>query len=299
MSRSPATGALGLILPTFPQERDGLPAAAELAQVCRNAESAGAGALWACDHLFWHRPALETMGALALAATATDRAAIGSCVLQLPLRGAPAVAKEAAGLQHLSGGRLVLGVGSGMHVGEYEAAGAAFAGRGRRLDEGIDTLKRIWSTDGAARYAQLPAPSPIPVWVGGSSEASLRRAAVRGDGWIPLFLSPDEYTAALARLDKEADRAGRDPGEVARAIVVFASVGHDGTDRGLQWVSSLYGLPARAFARHLVAGGARRCSAVIARYLEAGAHHVAVFLTTDHPSDQFAELAGELQGRWL
>ncbi len=221
----------------------------------------------------------------------------GTCILQLPLRHAPSVAKEAAALDHLSGGRLVLGVGVGTHPGEFAAAGVAFGARGRLLDDGIDTLHRAWAQSAGARYAQLPAPGPIPVWVGGSSEAALRRAACRGDGWIPLFVPAAEYRAALGRLDKEAERAGRDPGAVARATVVFVSVGSAGADeRGLAWMSSLYGLPARSFQRHLVTGSARSCASALARFAEAGAQHIAVFVTTDDPLVQFEDLAGEFAG---
>jgi len=294
---APRPGGLGLILPTFPQGNSGLPDTAALAATCRSAEAAGARALWACDHLYWHGPALEAFGALTVAATATAAVAIGPCVLQLPLRHAPSVAKEAAALAHLSGGRLVLGVGVGTHPGEYAAAGAEFAGRGTRLDEGIDVLRRAWAPPPEAPYAQLPAPGPIPVWVGGSSEAALRRAARRGDGWIPLFLSPAEYGAAQERLDKEADRAGRAPAEVTRAIVAFVSVGGAGAaERGLSWMASLYALPAHRFARHLVAGDARACAGALARFVEAGASHVAVFVTADDPLLQFEDLAGEFAG---
>ena len=293
----PRPGGLGLILPTFPQGRAGLPGAAALAATCRAAEASGARALWACDHLYWHGPALEAFGALTVAATATATAAVGPCVLQLPLRQAASVAKEAAALAHLSGGRRVLGVGVGTHRGEYAAAGAEFATRGARLDEGIDALRRAWAPPAHEPYAQLPAPGPIPVWVGGSSEAALRRAARRGDGWIPLFLSPAEYGAAQDRLDKEADRAGRAPTAVARAVVAFVSVGGaDAVERGLSWMASLYGLPAPRFARHLVAGGARACAGALARFVEAGASHVAVFVTADDPLLQFEDLAGEFAG---
>jgi len=294
---APATGGIGLILPTFPQHSAKLPNAAVLAEVCHGAEVGGAGALWVCDHLFWHGPALEALSALGVAAAATRHVAVGTCVLQLPLRHAPSVAKEAAALAHLSGGRLVLGVGVGTHRGEYAAAGVPFDNRGRRLDEGIDALRRAWAVAPGERYAQLPAADPVPVWVGGSSEAALRRAARRGDGWIPLFVAPDEYAAALGRLAKEAERAGRDPATVARAAVVFASVGGpDAKARGLSWMASLYGLPGRSFARHLVAGTARAGAAALARFSEAGAQHVAVFVTSDDPLVQFEDLAGEFAG---
>jgi alkanesulfonate monooxygenase SsuD/methylene tetrahydromethanopterin reductase-like flavin-dependent oxidoreductase (luciferase family) len=293
----PTTGALGLILPTFPQDRADLPGATALATLCRGAEAGGAGSLWACDHLFWHGPALEAFSALGIAAGATTRAAIGTCVVQLPLRHAPSVAKEAAALAHLSGGRFVLGVGVGTHPGEYAAAGIEFAGRGKRLDEGIDVLRRAWAASPGERYAQLPAAAPIPIWVGGSSEAALRRAARRGDGWIPLFIPPDEYAAALGRLDKEADRAGRDPASLARAAVVFVSPGGPGArERGLSWMASLYGLPGHSFERHLVVGDARRCATALFRFAEAGAQHVAVFVTSDDPLVQFEDLAGEFAG---
>jgi alkanesulfonate monooxygenase SsuD/methylene tetrahydromethanopterin reductase-like flavin-dependent oxidoreductase (luciferase family) len=291
---APDTGRLGLILPTFPQDRADLPGAAALAALCRGAEAAGAGTLWACDHLFWHGPALESLSALGVAASATHHAAIGTCVLQLPLRHAPSVAKEAAALAHLSGGRLVLGVGVGTHPGEYAAAGVEFSRRGTRLDEGIDTLRRAWTVTSGERYQQLPAPGPIPIWVGGSSEVALRRAAHRGDGWIPLFVPPHEYAAALGRLGKEAERAGRDPASVAHAAVVFVSPGDSGAEeRGLSWMASLYGLPGRSFARHLVVGDARRCATALARFAEAGAKHLAVFVTSDDPLVQFEDLAGE------
>ena len=293
----PAAATLGLILPTFPQDRAGLPGAAELATLCRGAEAGGAGTLWACDHLFWHRPALEALSALGVAAGATTRAGIGTCVLQLPLRHAPSVAKEAAALAHFSGGRFVLGVGVGTHPGEYAAAGIAFAGRGKRLDDGIDILRRAWAATPGERYAQLPAAGPVPIWVGGSSEAALRRAARRGDGWIPLFIPPGEYAAALGRLDKEADRAGRDPASIARAAVVFVSPGGAGAkERGLSWMASLYGLPGHSFERHLVVGDARRCATALMRFAEAGAQHLAVFVTSDHPLVQFEDLAGEFAG---
>src|SRR6202035_4928860 len=97
-----------------------------------------------------------------------------------------------------------------------------------------------WAVSTGEPYAQLPPVHTVPIWVGGSSEAALRRAARRGDGWIPLFVPPDEYAAALGRLDKEADRAGRDPASIARAAVVFVALGDsDAAEQGLSWMGSL------------------------------------------------------------
>ena len=294
LPRAPAAGLLGMLLPTVPQLLQAPPTASDLATTCRRAEEAGAGALWACDHLFWHTPVIECLSTVAVAATASERAIVGSCVLQLPLRHAPAVAKQAASLDQLSGGRVVLGVGIGTHRGEYEAAGISYEHRGRRLDEGIRELRDAWSSaENGERYRQLPSAGSVPVWVGGSSQAALRRAAHLADGWIPLFVPPDEYASSLGLLTKESERVGRDPAEITRAIVVFVSVGGpDAIERGLGWMSTLYSIAPKAFARHLVAGDSRAVARSLLQFTEAGAEHIAVFVTADEPLGQFEELAG-------
>ncbi len=315
-----APGPIGLILPTFLQDttpawpEEPVPvggAHCDLASVSRQAEQLGASALWACDHVFWHGPCLECMVALTVAATATERVTIGTCVVQLPLRQASVVAKQAASLQTLSGGRMILGVGVGSHPGEYDEAGVDYHTRGRLLDAGITELRRSWASgevpsggaepadtaSGASRYRQLPAPRAIPVWAGGSSEAALRRAATLADGWMPLFLSPTAYGEATERLAKEVDRAGRKPDEVTPAMVLFVSIDDDpalARGRGTSWMSSLYGIPAKAFERHLVSGTAAEVAEVVSVFQAAGARHVAVYVTADQPIDQFERLINAL-----
>ena len=310
-------GPIGLILPTFLQDsapewpeaptRVGGPAC-DLSAVSRQAEELGAGALWACDHVFWHGPCLECMVALTVAASATEQVVVGSCVVQLPLRQAPVVAKQAASLQLLSGGRLILGVGVGSHPGEYAESGIDYHRRGRLLDAGILELRRSWASgqgveagdidaDGPTRYRQLPAPPPVPVWAGGSSEAALRRAATLADGWMPLFLTPKAYGEAVERLAKEVDRAGRGPDEVTPSIVLFVSIDDDpvlARRRGTGWMGSLYGIPAKAFERHLVSGTASEVADTVAVYRRAGARHVVVYVTADRPIEQFERLTAAL-----
>ena len=248
------------------------------------------------------------MTALAIAATATDTATLGTCVIQLPLRQAPVVAKQAASLQTLTRGRFVLGVGVGSHAGEYEQAGLDYHARGRQLDAGIAELRRSWasghgvtagdtSATGPERYRQLPEPSAIPVWVGGSSEAALRRAATLADGWMPLFLNPTEYRGAIERLGKEVDRAGRAAHAVTPSIVLFVSIDDDpiaAARRGTGWMGSLYGIPAKAFERHIVSGTAAEVAGVVSEFRNAGAEHVAIYVTADQPLEQFERLIAAL-----
>jgi alkanesulfonate monooxygenase SsuD/methylene tetrahydromethanopterin reductase-like flavin-dependent oxidoreductase (luciferase family) len=303
-------GPIGLILPTFLQEpaptRPERPCpvggpSSDLATVARLAEQIGSSALWACDHIFWHGPCLECMVALTVAGTATERATLGTCVVQLPLRQAPVLAKQAATLHTLSGGRVILGVGVGSHPGEYAEAGVDYHRRGLLLDAGITELRRSWDSGadagGGTGYRQLPAPSPVPVWVGGSSEAALRRAARLGDGWMPLFLAPQAYGEAIERLTKEIDRAGRRTDEVTPSMVLFVSIDDDPVTArvtGTTWMSSLYGIPAKAFERHLVAGTSSEVAERVAVYQAAGAEHVAVYVTADQPIEQFERLVSAL-----
>ncbi len=279
--------SLGLIIPTSTQgelaPKGGATlgttdSASAVAELCRRAEAAGADALWATDHLFWPHPIAEPLTSLAVAATATARVRLGTCVLQLPLRQPAAVAKQATALQMLSGGRFVLGLGVGSHEAEYARAGVDYHQRGRLMDRGVALLHAAW--DAGADYRQAPSGPPVPLWFGGASAAARRRAAALGAGWIPLFLTASEYEESLAALRRETEAAGRDPEAVEPGVVVFACVGDDSETpaRGAAWLSQLYRLPAKSFRRHLVAGPPEACAAALARYADAGARHIAVMV---------------------
>ena len=146
-------------------------------------------------------------------------------VLVLPQRQTALVAKQAAEVDVLSGGRMRLGVGVGWNDVEYEALGEAFTNRGRRADEQIEVLRALWAEPTvtySGKWHRIdnaginPAPvrRDIPVWVGGNSEAALRRAGQLGDGWFPQR-APDEGARDMVeRLREFARAAGRDPGRV-------------------------------------------------------------------------------------
>jgi probable F420-dependent oxidoreductase len=270
-----------------------------LSELCRRAEATGADSLWAVDHLYWPHPINECLTTLAIAAAATHRPTLGTCILQLPLRHPGAVAKQVTALQHLSGGRFVLGLGVGSHAAEYARAGVDYHRRGRLMDEGIAIMREAWSAasqPGADQstlgYRQEPASPPVPLWIGGSSAAARRRAAAVGDGWAPLFLTPDDYESALATLRRETEAAGRDPDAVEPAMVVFARVGDEDAApvQGAQWLSDLYGVPAKAFDRYLVAGPPESCAAALSQYVEAGARHIVVMVADTGAVHHFAQV---------
>ena len=287
----------GELVPTEGNTSGSTGSAATLVELCRRAEATGADSLWAVDHLFWPHPIVEPMTTLAVAATATTRPMLGTCVLQLPLRPAAAVAKQATALQLLSGDRFVLGLGVGSHRAEYERAGVDFARRGRLMDRGVAELRTAWAPSSGG-YGQDPSSSPIPLWFGGSSPAARRRAAAAGDGWVPLFVAPDDYEAALASLRQETEAAGRDPAAVEPGVVVFARVGDDreAPAAGAEWLSALYRVPPKAFQRHLVAGSPETCAAALGRYADAGARHIVVMVAGSPAVEHFSLLRAAFSG---
>ena len=146
-------------------------------------------------------------------------------IIVLPQRQTALVAKQAAALDVLSGGRLRLGIGIGWNAVEYEALGANFKDRGARSEEQVQLMRRLWTeelvtfegrwhkiTD--AGLNPLPVQRPIPVWFGGTDDRALRRLARLGDGWFPLLAPDEKCRAAIERVAAYAREAGRDPREI-------------------------------------------------------------------------------------
>lgn len=161
----------------------------------------------------------------------TEQLGFTTGVMIAPQRQTVLMAKQAANLDVYSGGRLRLGVGLGWNEVEYEALGADFRSRVRRLDEQIGVLRRLWTEKSVtlesafhriteAGIKPLPIQQPIPILVGGSSAPAMKRAARLGDGWIPVFPRPAETTTAddakriMAAFHAEVHAAGRDPATV-------------------------------------------------------------------------------------
>src|SRR3984957_10476205 len=199
------------------------------------AEGLGYHCIEVADHVFgaaprgdWkpvyseHDPFHETFTTMAFIAAVTKNIKLCSGVLILPQRQTGVVAKQAAEVDILSGGRLRLGIGVGWNHVEYEALGMEWKTRGARQAEQVEVMRRLWSQDlvsFSGRFHQLkevsilPAPvqRPIPIWFGGSSEAAVTRAARLGDGWMPIMAPDAQGEETLARLREQVKSFGRDP----------------------------------------------------------------------------------------
>ena len=279
---------LGIVLAEAPPTSGGW---ADLGPLAAELEQVGAAGIWLTDHLWWHRPTADALGALHQVAAATRRCTLGPLVLQLPLRDAVATAKSLSYLDHLAPGRVRAGVGIGERAEEYAAAGKAeaFHRRGRLLDDAMDALRAAWSpsVDG---WAMQPG-GAVPLWVGGRSEAARHRAAVRGDAWIPHFVPAPWFAGQVQALAADVAAAGRPAAEVAPAVGLAVHVDRvePGTDP-FAWLGRLYGIKPEAFGRMLLRGSAEQVVEQLAAYEAAGATHAALLVAGDQPAAHLAAL---------
>lgn len=204
-------------------------------------------------HTTFHEP-LVMFGYLAAVTTTLE---LVTGVIILPQRQTVLVAKQAAEVDLLSEGRLRLGIGLGWNAVEYEALGENFANRGKRSEEQVALLRRLWTEptltfDGrhhrvtGAGLAPLPVQRPIPVWFGAASRPALERAGRLADGWFPMVAPGPQLDEARAIVSRSADAAGRDS----------SSIGMEGR---LAW-----------------RGDRRRAADELAQWADAGATHVSV-----------------------
>lgn len=235
------------------------------------AEELGFDSVWASDHIFnvsyvferiGDKPYYDPLTILSYVAAVTTRIRLGTSVLVLPYHHPMRLAKAAATLDVLCGGRLILGVGVGVIEQEFNALGSSYAERGAITDEAIAIMQALWtqavpSHDGRLyRFSGMPfAPKPvqkphIPIVIGGVSLAAIRRAARVGNGWHPLAMPPEVLRERMRYLAEQAQAAGRasvdipvsislplqegragrytlgtTPAEIVRNVQAFASLG--------------------------------------------------------------------------
>jgi probable F420-dependent oxidoreductase len=274
--------------------------------VAELAEASGYDSLWAGDHVSFRNPILDVTVALSCFAAVTSRIAIGAGVLLLPLRHPSLVAREFASLDYLSGGRVVLGVGVGGEGGkDFDAVGVDPRERGARTDEAMLALRalfagpeasfsgRFFSFDGVT-IEPLVVGGP-PFWVGGRSEAAKRRAGRLGDGWMPIWVSPESFATGLAGVRTHAATAGRDPDAITAAVVCPALVGDDARPRLAAHLEERYGMTVERHLveRYCIAGPPEECAARAREYADAGAEHV-IFNIGCGAGDEFLDQAARL-----
>lgn len=258
-------------------------------------------AVWQGGHVLPPSPTGEAITRLALMAAWTERVRVGAAVLVLPLYHPVVVAKQLADLDARTGGRLAVGVGvGGEFADEFAAVGVPRAERGTRTDEAIDVLRTLWRGDGPATHhgkfwhfddvelhpvsagAATGRQGGPPVLVSGRKTPAMRRAAQRGDGWLPYLVSADAYARSVATVRDEADAAGRDldDGTFEWALYLYCSIRADG-DRARSDVASFLGRaygdkPREMLDRIAPAGTPDEVAPRLQAYVDAGVRHFVI-----------------------
>jgi alkanesulfonate monooxygenase SsuD/methylene tetrahydromethanopterin reductase-like flavin-dependent oxidoreductase (luciferase family) len=200
----------------------------QVTEWAKRAEAAGFSSLGTIDRIVY--PNYEPLVSLAAAAAVTERISLTPSILILPYRvSAAVVAKQAATLHHLSGGRLVLGVAVGGREDDYTAAGADFNRRGAAMDQMLDEIKRLWAGEErgfAGGVGPDVSEGPPPIIVGGQADVAFRRAARFGEGWMAGGGPPEMFPEAVEKLAAAWRAEGRE-GEPRKLALSYFSLDDD------------------------------------------------------------------------
>ena len=260
----------------------------QVLEVGRRAEELGYDSVWVMDHLFntgyirerlEDRPYYHPLTTLSHLSALTNRVALGTSVLVLPYHNPVELAKYAASLDQMSGGRVILGVGAGAMTEEFQSLGIPMAQRGSLTNESIAIMKELWTHSNPSYhsprwdfselyFSPKPRQQPhIPLWIGGSSPGALRRAARVGDGWHPSGLSAEEFSLGRQEIREQAMEAGRDPDSLAWSVRLDVEVTPGPSS-------------ARAANRSRLAGDPQQIIAGVSAYQQAGVEHVVLALNS-------------------
>jgi alkanesulfonate monooxygenase SsuD/methylene tetrahydromethanopterin reductase-like flavin-dependent oxidoreductase (luciferase family) len=285
--------------------RIGVVGGGDLAEV-RRLEKMPIDSLWVGGHIASRNPSPEAIIGLTRLATLTERVAVGSSILLLPLYPPALVAKQIADLDRATNGRLLLGVGiGGEYPQEFRAVGVPVEERGRRMNEIIPLLRQLWTATEIShegRYYPMtdvkihPAPTQAggpPIVVAGRKEPAMRRAALLGDGWFPYLYSPRRYAESVAVIRREAADAGRTLAGFHWCVWVFLNINPDGDvarEAAARTMGGTYNQDFRAMIDSVAAAGtAAEVIAKLVAFYDAGARHFVFMPAT----------AGEDPGRVL
>lgn len=247
--------------------------------------------LWAGGHVASPNPTPEALVGLARLSAMTQRVKIGTSILLLPLYQPAIVAKQIADLDVATGGRIVLGVGvGGEYAQEFRACGVPITERGRRADEAIPLLRRLWTAQEITHEGPFypmtevkihPGPAQAggpPIVVAGRRDAAMRRAATLGDGWMPYLYSPRRYAESVARIREVAEIAHRDLTGFGWYAFIFVNIDPNrkrARQAAATTLGGQYNQDFQSMIDHVVVAGTRaEVLEKVQAFVDAGARHL-------------------------
>lgn len=213
-----------------------------LLEWARRADDRGFSTLATIDRIAY--PSYESMVVLAAAAAVTSRIGLLTNILLAPTRDPVLLAKQAASVDQLSGGRFTLGLGVGGRPDDYEATGQSFHDRGRRMDRMLEVMRGVWGAGPAASDRAAWSPRPVrergvPLLLGGMVDQSLRRVTAHGVGWTASGMPPDQIADFVQRVRQAWRESGREGSPRIVALTYF-SLGDDTRERSEAYLRDYY-----------------------------------------------------------
>jgi probable F420-dependent oxidoreductase len=307
--------AWGLLLPTREVVMaQGAPDLTKIIDLAVRAEQLGFNSVWVGDSIL-ARPRLEALTTLAGVAARTTRVQLGTAVLLSALRHPVLLANEAANVDILSGGRLILGLGVATRnpsvEREFTACGVNFARRLGIFEEGMALMRRLWTEPSVTfegRYFQVHdvslglrpiQPRGIPLWLAGAVDNALRRVVRLGDGWFPNPSSPQALADLWGQLQAVAREMGRDPTMLHRCVYTTLNINADvaQAEREMRaFVEGYYGASYGTMARSqgLCAGTAATCAKWLRDFIAAGAQTLVIRFAGPDQTAQLERCAKEV-----
>jgi alkanesulfonate monooxygenase SsuD/methylene tetrahydromethanopterin reductase-like flavin-dependent oxidoreductase (luciferase family) len=292
---------IGYLLPTRESVMGGRPETAPLLSLAERAESLGYDSLWVGDSLL-ARPRHDPLTLLAAVAARTKRPLLGTAVFLPALRNPVILAHQLATLDRLSEGRLVLGAGIATDLpnirAEFAAAGVPFEGRVGRTMEGLRLARALWTGRPVDWQGRWPVangvlgptpqrPDGPPIWLAGSVDAALQRAARHFDGWFANEADLERWRRQWQTVQQAVSDAGRDPGAFTAAVYLTLAL-DEAEDRANQrldaFLENYYGQPAPTMRRRQAtfAGSPAAAADYLRGHAEAGAQHLILRFTGEH-----------------
>lgn len=289
--------SIGVQLPTVDGFGCGYP---ELPPLVRSAELEGFDSVWFGDHLLSNVPIVESIVAASVAAASSERLRIGFSVMLPALRHPVWWAKQLSSLQVVSGGRIELGVGVGGEVAsEWELAGVPRSERGARTDAILTALPDLLEGRNALLGAPwnldvpplLPSAGMPPLWVGGRSDAALKRAVRFEAGWLALWADEDRLASSAKTMNELAAAAGKPSPRTAIGVLVHPTRdAEEGTRRTAEFMEAIYRIAFQKLSQWVLVGEERAIAQRLASLVRAGASTVVMIPAVRDCSEHMTSL---------
>ena len=294
---------------TYPE----LPDAAALIDYGVRMEELGYESLWVWDHILLgvdpHFPIIDSLTLLTAVAARTKTIKLGTGILVLPLRNPVVLAKTLSSMDQISNGRLVLGMASGWYKREFDAVGIDFHKRGKIMDQNLEILTRLWTEDMVeAEYpphnlrnaVMFPKPVQRPrptILIGGYVDRVLKRAAVKGDGWLTYFYKPESFLADWAKIRNFAEEAGKDPDSLISVNQLPIMVGPRDKVEGPmnEWLNTEWDFASwsQSTTESAIMGTPEECAEQLQAHIDTGLDRI-IFVPYKYQTEQVEIIAREI-----